>query len=560
MGTVNGSVPVAFGLDEGLDTARSRLELQLGSSPAPLLQRLSESLRLYPYYCTEQLSSSGRALVARIRAEQMLRPAAGLSARDRAQLEMAVSTIVARQRYDGGFGYWSPTNWTTPWLTAYAVELLQSAESLGIDVPRAALEQAREYLKHAAPRGGQAQDGTPLLTREDSLRHAREGLTAALALRAAGHPDEPLEDRVIALRGYLDWVDRLTLARLFAARGNNTEARLILDNAWRATRIEGRRMVVDDSVAPRSWMFRSIVRPVTTLLGTAAVLSPGDPRLAPLFESLIQVGRSERYWNTIDQTLVAEAVVAMLRREHGQATTPVRVSSGARTLGTTIAGGGRSDTLRLPLSNVMVRAARYDTARFALEASPAVPVYFAATLFEVPSARPVRADDEGISVERWYEGYDDPKPVVSVREGDLVRVRIRVTVPADREFVAIEDALPAGLEAVDLSLRTSSALPPFEGAPRLKAQQNAEGPPGQRYLYGSWDAGWWTPWEHREIRDDRVLYFARQLWKGSYLVSYVARATTPGTFVRPPAHAEEMYNPALHGRSDGGVFTVTPLK
>jgi uncharacterized protein YfaS (alpha-2-macroglobulin family) len=26
--------------------------------------------------------------------------------------------------------------------------------------------------------------------------------------------------------------------------------------------------------------------------------------------------------------------------------------------------------------------------------------------------------------------------------------------------------------------------------------------------------------------------------------------------VRPPAHAEEMYNPALNGRSDGGGFRV----
>jgi hypothetical protein len=34
-------------------------------------------------------------------------------------------------------------------------------------------------------------------------------------------------------------------------------------------------------------------------------------------------------------------------------------------------------------------------------------------------------------------------------------------------------------EAVDLSLRTSSALPPFEGAPRLGADME-EGPPGQR--------------------------------------------------------------------------------
>lgn len=46
------------------------------------------------------------------------------------------------------------------------------------------------------------------------------------------------------------------------------------------------------------------------------------------------------------------------------------------------------------------------------------------------------------------------------------------------------------------------------------------------------------------------------LWAGSYTASYVARATTVGTFVRPPAHAEEMYNPALQGRSDGGRFVV----
>jgi uncharacterized protein YfaS (alpha-2-macroglobulin family) len=58
------------------------------------------------------------------------------------------------------------------------------------------------------------------------------------------------------------------------------------------------------------------------------------------------------------------------------------------------------------------------------------------------------------------------------------------------------------------------------------------------------------------VHDDKVVYFARKLWKGSYAASYVARATTAGTFVRPPAHAEEMYNPAVQGRSDGGRFGV----
>ena len=74
--------------------------------------------------------------------------------------------------------------------------------------------------------------------------------------------------------------------------------------------------------------------------------------------------------------------------------------------------------------------------------------------------------------------------------------------------------------------------------------------------YGSWYGGWWSPWEHQEIRDERVTYFARILWKGPYTASYVARATADGTFIRPPAHAEEMYNPSLGGRSEGGVFRV----
>jgi uncharacterized protein YfaS (alpha-2-macroglobulin family) len=75
--------------------------------------------------------------------------------------------------------------------------------------------------------------------------------------------------------------------------------------------------------------------------------------------------------------------------------------------------------------------------------------------------------------------------------------------------------------------------------------------------YGSWDSGWWSPFDHREIRDDRVVYFATVLWRGTYNLSYVARATTAGRFVRPTAHAEEMYNPSVHGRTEGGVFTVT---
>ena len=53
----------------------------------------------------------------------------------------------------------------------------------------------------------------------------------------------------------------------------------------------------------------------------------------------------------------------------------------------------------------------------------------------------------------------------------------------------------------------------------------------------------------RAKRDDRVEAFTSLLWEGVWEYSYVARATTPGSFVVPPARAEEMYSPETFGRT-----------
>jgi alpha-2-macroglobulin len=178
---------------------------------------------------------------------------------------------------------------------------------------------------------------------------------------------------------------------------------------------------------------------------------------------------------------------------------------------------------------------------------------------EVPLTPPTTPDVKGIVVERWYERFDDGRPTTEVKEGELVRARLRITIPSDREFVAVADPLPAGLEVVDLSLQTSRTIGPFESAgSEAAAQAGDRANPGAGGYYGRWYGGWWSPWEHQEMRDDRVTYYARVLWKGTYTASYVARATTAGTFVRPSAHAEEMYNTSLGGRSDGGTFRVMP--
>ena len=68
------------------------------------------------------------------------------------------------------------------------------------------------------------------------------------------------------------------------------------------------------------------------------------------------------------------------------------------------------------------------------------------------------------------------------RKGELVRVRLRITVPErSRSSWCVDDALPAGLEAVDLSLRTASLAPGpgVDQSRRYLAPEEAEGERGR---------------------------------------------------------------------------------
>jgi uncharacterized protein YfaS (alpha-2-macroglobulin family) len=50
--------------------------------------------------------------------------------------------------------------------------------------------------------------------------------------------------------------------------------------------------------------------------------------------------------------------------------------------------------------------------------------------------------------------------------------------------------------------------------------------------------------------------FATYMSPGTYVYEYYARATTPGTYLNLPAHAELSNFPDVFGHSDGGTFTV----
>lgn len=555
-GVLRDTAVAEFVLPANLDPARSRLELNLGASPLSILRGAYRRLRVYPYWCTEQLASEAEPLLGLYRARHELGADSLLFGDAKAQLAQVVATVSRRQRSDGGIGFWHAADWTTPWLSARAGSVLLEARAIGVAVDDSVLARLGRYLKASlAVR-------TPVVSPvaawyDDPTVRLSDRVMAVDYLSRAGQRDRAAENELQRTAAQLAWEDRAHLALVLARAGDVASARRLLQPMWAAISVEGR-VAALPAPSRRDFYFMSRIRPAARLLHATLLVEPSHALVGPLVERVVAQRQEPGWmWNTQDYATAVAALAEFQRRQQAAVARGLEVRAGARVLWRMQAGQTSVDS-SVALKGLLTSGNDSAMLRLTLAAPQAgVPMFYYLTVVGVPSAPPVRPDDRGMQVERWYERYSDGAPIAAVAEGELVRVRLRLTVPADRHFVMLDDPLPAGLEAVDLSLRTAGGLPGPGVADSSGREAEGNGEDAPLWSYGSWDGGWWSPFDHKEIRDDRVVHVATRLWKGTYSATYVARATTPGTFARPPAHAEEMYNPAVYGESDGGVFTVT---
>ena len=111
----------------------------------------------------------------------------------------------------------------------------------------------------------------------------------------------------------------------------------------------------------------------------------------------------------------------------------------------------------------------------------------------------------------------------------MVTVTLGVTIDQGRKWIALVDPIPAGFEVVNPQLAAGGkdlGTPPA-GDPWAQRRQRA------------WNA---IRWDHQELRDDRVQWFADDMRAGTYELSYqAARRSTARSRVMP-ATIEAMYH------------------
>jgi uncharacterized protein YfaS (alpha-2-macroglobulin family) len=524
------------------------LSVSLSSTALVGIDQTALDLIEYPYACTEQLSSRILPLIALGDLAKALGFPLPPDARKRA--EAAVSEVLARQQGDGGFAMWPESGVSSSWVSPFAALSLSRAAKAGVLVPKPALERARDYLRGLA---------------QVSMNRPWQLPVAALSfdvLGELGAPDAGGITTLFARRSELPLFGKALL--LHAAVGAKLasdvpkELERELENA---VHVSGdRALIVDDAGGNYFSLFDSETR--TQALVLRALAARGKHALLTELARGLIGSRKQGKFRTTQEGAWALLALDDYRRvaEAEPARFEATLSLGGEQLGSASfkQAPPLSQRFQVPLSQLF----KHGNEALLFEKRGSGKLFYEARLRYVRRELPKAPLEAGFFVEKSLHAVTPealgkgvvgaPPGVASeVAAGALVMVDLAVVTPAPREFVVLDDALPAGLEAIDPKLFTTADWLKNTGfaddasCTDCNAGDGEDFAPGYRQLY-----------TRSEVRDDRVLFFSDELPAGLSHFRYLARATTLGHFVLPPTRAEEMYAPEVFGRTAATEVTV----
>jgi len=541
------------------DDRRGELSVRLAPSLAAGMRDGLDYLEHFPYECTEQIVSKFLPNVLTYRALQRLEIRdPELEAKLPGLVEEGLNKLYLRQHGDGGWGWWYEGE-SNPYLSAYVVFALAKAQETSFEVQESVIQRGMGYLEstlvparelqsyreanrqafalYVMAEAGQARRASEytgdLYRRRDKLSHyGRAYLALTLALIDGLSPAGGTEGGRISTL-----LSDLQNAAILSATGAHWEEQ---DHDW--------------------WAMNTDTRSTAIILGALVRLSPsssqGEGRgggLIPQVVRWLMVARQDGIWETTQETawaLIALTDWMVVTGElEGEYDYGVWLNDDVLTKGSVT-----PDTVDKPIQ------LRVDVADLLADVGNRLTVargpgegwlYYTAHLKVYLPVEEIEPLNRGIIVSRQYSdptctgGAKCPE-MDQVSVGDVVQVRLTIIAPHDLYYVVVEDPLPAGAEAIDTSLETTSLV---EQGPELYREAEDE----DWYWFYRW---WWRWYSRSEMRDDKVVLFADYLPAGTYEYVYTFRATLPGEYQVIPTTAHEFYFPEVFGRGDGRLFTI----
>ena len=534
-----GSRSEAIALPPNFDERRGSLSVQLDPSLAAGMVDGLDYLEHFEYECTEQTVSRFLPNVLTFNALESL----GIENEELAErlpglVDTGLNKLYLQQNPDGGWGWWHNTEnpRSNPHVSGYVVFALLKAEDAGITVSQDVLARGLNYLQSQIKAVGDYKNFRHANRQAWLLYVLAEGEVAPSRLL-----DELYDNRQKLshyARAYLAqalWLDDAADSRLPTLLSDINNAAILSATGahWEETDYDW-------------WAMNTDTRSTAIVLDTLTKLDPAN-ELIPNVVRWLMVARRGGIWETTQETAWSLIALTDWMVETGELDADYEfdlilnddeLATGEATRETV----QESTKVQVPIADLIADSANMLTIA---RSDGNGRLYYTAHLDVYLPVEEVEPAERGIMVSRRYSlaSCDDGLACAEVREaklGEVIRVDLTIIAPNDLYYLVVEDPLPAGGEAIDTGLATTSLL---AMDPTLSRQDS-------RYWW------WWRWYSRSELRDEKVVLFADFLPKGTYEYSYTFRTTLPGDYHVIPTVAQEMYFPEVFGRSDGRLLSI----
>jgi uncharacterized protein YfaS (alpha-2-macroglobulin family) len=441
-------------------------------------------------------------------------------------LAKQIDVLRSRQNTAGGFGLWSATPDSEPFVSAYAMHFLLEARDRGAVVPQDMIDSGNKYLQQLA-------DDDSL----DTLEGLRQRAYAVYLLTRQGNVTT---NDIASVQKRLNdaypkvWRNDLAagwLAASYKLLKQDNQASDLMEPLQRKLERSA------DDPYSYGYYYDPLIRDTTVLYLLAKHFPERARALNPDVMANIARPLERSQFNTLSASMTMLAL-DVYGASNAASVEKVRIDE--------IGQNGQGHPIST-IQNKLLQAGSYSGAAKSLRFvnGSNLLAYDVVDQSGYDRGSSPQAIKNGLEIVR---DYTDAKgqPLTRITVGDEIDVHVKIRAISDKAIsnIAIVDLLPGGfdpviaLPPVPAGTDTDGSAPPPVAAPTVRVTGST-----------------WQP-SYTDVREDRVVIYGVALPNVQEFI-YRIKASTAGKFIVPPAYGESMYDRRIQARSPGGqVLTV----
>ncbi len=517
------------------DMRSTKLTLNVSPSLASTMLTALDELIGYPYGCVEQTMSRFLPTVIVANAFKDLNaPISAATQKDLPKMvEAGYNRLYSMQHYDGGWGWWT-NDQSHPFMTSYVVYGLALGNKSGHKVKQDVLKKGISSIK------------AQLVNELDATTRAYMLYSMSVAEDKDTKIYEEQFEKIISSKDMNDYT--LALLTMTARNiGDETNAKkfgdMLLKNAqdfgeggayWggKAWHYNWQ----DDKIQTTAMAVKALVADPQTLKDNPELMNKA-------IRWLMMQRQGGGWWNTQSTAFIIYAMVDYLKTSKElEPDYDVKIFVNNELLlekHMTKEDIFKKDW-KFEIDNKKLKEGQNE---IRIEKNGAGKVYVASDLRYYTTEGKIQPRENGFRVTKEfyklekYTSYSDGKITYkkryfdgNVKSGDEIFVKVIVEAKEDNmQYFMLEDPIPAGCEVVK-----------DDWAFKVDDEKDFSG----------WEYYWWRWWyADKDIRDNRVSFFATYLYGRTYEFTYILHAQIPGKYNVLPATGMLMYYPDVRGSS-----------